>query len=124
MLLVIATVPLWMKINQSFKRLSPEEPIENNTLITGYEDEFSEFLITFLKGMKSRYDIDVTAISPTNEPDFMNTYESMNTPPNQLAGILKNLDNRLSFEGLNHIKIVAPECAGVTPTASQLLHQY
>ena len=37
----------WMKINQSFKRLSPEEPIENNTLITGYEDEFSEFLITF-----------------------------------------------------------------------------
>ena len=111
----------WMKINQSFKRLSNEEPIEDNTLISGYEDEFSEFLITFLKGMKSRYDIDVTAISPTNEPDFMNTYESMNTPPNQLAGILKNLDNRLSFEGLDHIKIIAPECAGVAPTASALL---
>ena len=28
---------------------------------------------------------------------------------------------RISFEGLDHIKIVAPECAGVTPTSSQQL---
>ena len=59
---------------------------------------------------KLRYDIDVTAISPTNEPDYEVTYESMNTPPSQLSSIILNLNARLTTAQLDHIKIISPEC--------------
>ena len=60
--------------------------------------------------MESRYGIDVTAISPTNEPDYQVSYESMNTTPSELSSILINLNARLSNSGLDHVKIVSPEC--------------
>ena len=41
--------------------------------------------------MESRYGIEVTAISPTNEPDYEVSYESMNTTPSELSSILINL---------------------------------
>ena len=59
---------------------------------------------------EARYGIDVTAISPTNEPDYEVAYESMNTTPSELSSILTNLDARLANMGLNDIKIVSPEC--------------
>lgn len=80
------------------------------TLITGGEDEYSEFLLAFLKGMKSRYNINVTAISPTNEPDYEVGYESMNTSPLELNSIIKNLNLRLQTESLTNVKIISPEC--------------
>ena len=96
------SAPAWMKTNGS----------QNNggTLITGLEDEYSEFLMAFLSGMSSRYSIDVTAISPTNEPDFEVSYESMNTTPEELSSILINLNNRLDDEGFTDVKIISPEC--------------
>ena len=66
--------------------------------------------------MKSRYDIDVTAISPTNEPDYEVSYESMNTPPSQLASIILNLNERLTTAQLDHVKIISPECFRVENT--------
>ena len=60
--------------------------------------------------MESRYGIEVTAISPTNEPDYEVSYESMNTTPSELSSILINLNARLSNSGLDHINIVSPEC--------------
>ena len=60
--------------------------------------------------MESRYGIEVTAISPTNEPDYEVSYESMNTTPSELSSILINLNARLSNSGLDHVKIVSPEC--------------
>ena len=77
------SAPAWMKTNGSHTN--------GGTLIPGFEDEYSEFLIGFLTGMSSRYNIDVTAISPTNEPDFEVSYESMNTTPEELSSILINL---------------------------------
>ena len=68
------------------------------------------FLLHFLNGMESRYGIEVTAISPTNEPDYEVAYESMNTTPTELSSILINLNARLSNSGLDHINIVSPEC--------------
>ena len=96
------SAPAWMKTNGSHTN--------GGTLIPGFEDEYSEFLIGFLTGMSSRYNIDVTAISPTNEPDFEVSYESMNTTPEELSSILINLNNRLDDEGFSQVKVISPEC--------------
>lgn len=96
------SAPGWLKTNGQHNN--------GGTLITGGEDEYSEFLVAFLKGMKSRYNINVTAISPTNEPDYEVSYESMNTSPSQLSGILTNLDAKLEAASLSAIKIISPEC--------------
>jgi O-glycosyl hydrolase len=95
------SAPAWLKTNGSHNN--------GGTLISGQEDEYSEFLIAFLNGTQSRYGINVTAISPTNEPDYQVSYESMNTTPSQLASILINLDNRLNTENLSNVAIISPE---------------
>ena len=95
------SAPAWLKTNGQHNN--------GGTLISGGESEFSEFLVAFLDGMESRYGIEVTAISPTNEPDYEVSYESMNTTPSELSSILINLNARLSNSGLDHIKIVSPE---------------
>ena len=95
------SAPAWLKTNNSHTG--------GGTLVSGQENEFSEFLIAFLKGMTSRYGIDVTEISPTNEPDYQVSYESMNTPPMQLSSIIKNLNQRLTAENLDFVNIISPE---------------
>lgn len=95
------SAPSFLKTNGSFR--------DGGTLIPGGEDEYSEFFVGFIKGMKSRYQIDVTAISPTNEPDWVVKYESMNSSHTEIAGIVKNLKTRLNSEGMSDIKIVSPE---------------
>ena len=94
--------PGWLKTNGKHNG--------GGTLINGGESEYSEFLIATLKGLKNRYGINMTAISPTNEPDYEVTYESMDTSPTELSSVILNLDNRLDQEGLSDVKIVSPEC--------------
>lgn len=100
------SAPGWLKTNGSH--------LGGGTLIEGGEDEYSEFLVSLILGMQERYGIDVTAISPTNEPDFLVNYASMNTSPSELASILSNLDARLEQEGLSSISVVSPECFRVS----------
>lgn len=95
------SAPPWLKTNGQHNN--------GGTLISGGENEYSEFLIAFLNGMKSNYNLDVTAISPTNEPDFEVSYESMNTTPSELNSIIKNLNTRLDNASLSDIKIISPE---------------
>ncbi len=100
------SAPAFLKTNGSYTN--------GGTLITGGQDEYSEFLVAFVKGLKSKYNINVTHISPSNEPDFNVTYESMNVTPAELQLILKNLRQRLQTESLSNIKIISPECFRVT----------
>lgn len=100
------SAPEWLKTNGSHNN--------GGTLIAGGEDEYSEFLVAFINGMQSRYGISVTAISPTNEPDYDVTYESMNTTPSELSSIISNLDTRLTSENLSGVQIISPENFRVT----------
>jgi O-glycosyl hydrolase len=102
------SAPAWLKTNNSHTG--------GGTLVSGGENEYSEFLVAFVKGMASRYNINVTAISPTNEPDYQVSYESMNTPPSQLASIIKNLDQRLITENIEYVQIISPENFRVNST--------
>ena len=95
------SAPAWLKTNNSHNN--------GGTLVSGGEDEFSEFLVAFINGMESNYGINITAISPTNEPDYNVTYESMNTTPSELSSILININERLDSDLLDHVNILSPE---------------
>ena len=115
------SAPGWMKVNGSHKRSSEYENVTLNTLLVDMEDEFSEYIEIFLKGLKQYFDIDVTEVSITNEPDFLNTYESMNLTPNELVNIIPVLRSRLDASSFSSVDIISPEAAKVSPGVSDKL---
>ena len=115
------SAPGWMKVNGSHKRSSANEDVSLNTLEVGMEQEFSEYIEIFLKGFKQYFDIDVTDVSITNEPDFLNTYESMNLTPDVLVNVIRVLRNRLDNSSFSSVEIISPEAARVSPGTSNQL---
>ena len=115
------SAPGWMKVNESHKRSSENEDILLNTLKMGMEHEFSEFIEIFLGGLKQYFGIDVSEVSLTNEPDFMNTYESMNLTPSELVNIIPVLRSRLDNSSFSSVGIISPEAARVSPGSSDQL---
>jgi O-glycosyl hydrolase len=115
------SAPGWMKVNESHKRSSENEDVLLNTLKIGMEHEFSEFIEIFLRGLKQFFGIDVSEVSLTNEPDFMNTYESMNLTPNELVNIIPVLRSRLDNSPFSSVGIISPESARVSPGSSDQL---
>ena len=109
------TAPGWMKINGSHKRASVDESVLLNTLKDGMVDEFIEYILIFLTGMKDMFGINITEVSITNEPDFLNTYESMNVTPTELLGIIPSLRVKLDQAGFSSVRIVSPESARAVP---------
>ena len=110
------SAPGWMKKNESHKRASEDQDVTQNTLKSGMEHEFSEFIEIFLLGLKQNFDIDVTEVSITNEPDFLNTYESMNLTPAELINIIPVLRNRLDGSSFSAVNIISPETSRVSPS--------
>ena len=115
------TAPGWMKKNGSHNRASNEEDVTLNTLKNGMVDEFIEYILIFLTGMKDMFGIDVTEVSITNEPDFLNTYESMNLTPTELIGIIPSLRIKLDQHGFSSVRILSPEAARVVPGTAPTL---
>ena len=115
------SAPGWMKVNGSHKRSSPNEDVSLNTLKAGMEHEFSEYIEIFLTGLKQYFDIDVTEVSITNEPDFINTYESMNLTTDVLVNLIPSLRNRLDASSFSTVNIISPETARVSPGNSEQL---
>ena len=57
------SAPGWMKVNESHKRSSANEDVSLNRLKVGMEQEFSEYIEIFLKGLKQNFDIDVSRVN-------------------------------------------------------------
>jgi len=112
------SAPGWMKINESHKRASSNEDVALNTLKPEMTEEFGEFIMAFLTGMKQKYGIDVTEVSLTNEPDFLNTYESMNLTAEKLTEVLPHVRGRLDNSTFSSVRILSPENARVSPSSS------
>jgi O-glycosyl hydrolase len=115
------SAPGWMKVNESHKRSSANEDVSLNRLKVGMEQEFSEYIEIFLKGLKQNFDIDVSEVSITNEPDFLNTYDSMNLTPNELVNVIPVLRSRLDASSFSSVDIISPETARVSPGESDKL---
>lgn len=112
------SAPGWMKINESHKRASSNEDVALNTLKPEMTEEFGEFIMAFLTGMKQKYGIDVTEVSLTNEPDFLNTYESMNLTAEKLTEVLPHVRGRLDNSTFSSVRILSPENARVSPSST------
>ena len=115
------SAPGWMKVNNSHKRMSDDENVALNTLKQGLKDEFIEFIQIFLEGLNQNFGINVTDVSITNEPDFLNTYESMNLTPNELIEIIPELRTRLDNTSFSSVGIISPETTRVSPGQSNNL---
>ena len=115
------SAPGWMKVNESHKRSSANEDVSLNTLKGGMEQEFSEYIEIFLEGLKQYFDVDVTEVSITNEPDYLNTYESMNLTPSDLVNVIPALRTRLNNSSFSSVDIISPEAARVSPGDSDKL---
>ena len=62
-----STPPAFMKTNNNIVQGSLKEE---------YYEAYAQYLADYVLGMKSRYNIDLAAISIVNEPDWLPTYES------------------------------------------------
>jgi glucuronoarabinoxylan endo-1,4-beta-xylanase len=72
--------PAWMKTNKS---------VENGgELKTEMYQQFADYLATYVLEYKKRYDLDIYAISPTNEPNYTATWASCRWTASQLKKFL------------------------------------
>lgn len=79
--------PAWMKENQSVigswwggnNRLDPE-----------MYQEFADYLAEYVLGYKEHFGIEITHISPTNEPDFSGGYSSSTWTPGELNTFVRD----------------------------------
>ncbi|MFZ4453940.1 glycoside hydrolase [Salibacterium aidingense] len=73
------SAPYWMKENES---VSGEG--DSNRLREDKYQEFADYLAEYVLGYKEHFDIDISYISPTNEPDFTGGYSSSLWTPEEL----------------------------------------
>jgi glucuronoarabinoxylan endo-1,4-beta-xylanase len=85
--------PAWMKTNKSVENggeLKPE-----------MYQQFADYLATYVLEYKKRYDLDIFAISPTNEPNYTATWSSCRWTGSQLKKFLhQNLIPTFAQKGI------------------------
>ncbi len=112
--------PAWMKVNQSitdeasgaigafsYQRRGNDQVIDNRV-----KPEFFTHFVKWMVEMVKAHDamgVPLYAISPTNEPQFTQTFESCVWTAEDLATIIGMLGEMLEQEGYGHVKIFAPE---------------
>jgi O-glycosyl hydrolase len=93
---VLATywsAPYWMKTNTDTQVggiLRPE-----------MREEFAENLVEFVRASDRDFGVKIDAVSLQNESLFVELYESSYYTPAQLAKLLRVVDDRLNFEGMD-----------------------
>jgi len=93
--------PAWMKTNNSVIRGGKLRPEMYQT--------YAEYLASYVRGYQEHHDIEIYAISPTNEPDLTTDYSSCRWTGEELRDFIKNhLTPTLKREGVN-VKVIMPE---------------
>jgi glucuronoarabinoxylan endo-1,4-beta-xylanase len=118
---VIGTVwspPAWMKENNSitdkFSAAATGETHRStkgdltNRVKRAFYPHFVKWLVEMAKHYESQ-GVPLYAISPANEPQFTQTFESCVWTPGDLVTIIAALAAELQKEGLGHVKIFGPE---------------
>ena len=78
--------PAWMKQNNSVLD-NGEGP---NKLREDMYQEYAEYLASYVEGYKEHYDIDITHISPANEPNLNTSYSSSVWTPEELNEFVRD----------------------------------
>lgn len=93
--------PAWMKTNNSVIRGGELRPDKYQA--------YAEYLANYVRGYKEHHDIEIYAMSITNEPDLSTDYSSCRWTGRQLLDFIKNhLTPTLKQEGVE-VKVIMPE---------------
>lgn len=118
---VIGTVwspPAWMKENNAITgkfsgaALGESYQSDKGELTNRVKKEYYPHFVKWLVEMAKHYEsngVPVYALSPANEPQFTQTFESCVWTPQDLVTIIAMLGAQLEKEGLGRIKIFGPE---------------
>jgi glucuronoarabinoxylan endo-1,4-beta-xylanase len=77
--------PAWMKQNDSTIGTG-----QDNRIRPDMYQEFADYLADYVFGYKEHFDIDITHISPTNEPDLGTGYSSSRWTPEELNTFVRD----------------------------------
>jgi O-glycosyl hydrolase/ankyrin repeat protein len=94
------TAPAWMKTNNLHT--------DGGSLRADMYAEYAEYLSAMVQIAKNNYGVDIAAVSPQNEPYFVEPYESTTYNANQLRETVRAIGRKFAHDGLT-TKIVLPE---------------
>ncbi len=96
----IYSPPAWMKTNDSTKN--------GGQVISGYENEFAEYVVIWISTLKDYYGIEMDYISLQNEPDVTEVWETCTYTASSLNNFIKVVGARFASENIT-TKILGPE---------------
>jgi glucuronoarabinoxylan endo-1,4-beta-xylanase len=100
----IYSPPAWMKSGAS---------LNGGSLSPGFENEFAEFVVIWIKGIEKYCGIHIDYISLQNEPNYSNsTWATCKYDASKMRDIVKLVGARFALESITS-KIVAPEVSNL-----------
>ncbi|MDQ3439412.1 MAG: hypothetical protein M3478_03580, partial [Planctomycetota bacterium] len=99
-LATVWTPPAWMKTNQSH--------FYGGTVRPDLRDEFAEYLAATAISAKRDFGVNLSHISPQNEPFFVQDYESAAYTDVQMREVVRSAMRKFTAEGLG-TQLIAPE---------------
>lgn len=102
--------PAWMKTNNNLVGGGSLRPI--------YFEHFAKYMVEWVKFMRDRHGVDISALSIQNELLFAQDFESCVWTPADYLTVTRILGRRLREEGLGHVRLFGPEHMTSGPTAN------
>ncbi|MEO7909189.1 MAG: glycoside hydrolase [Roseiflexaceae bacterium] len=101
--------PAWMKINNNtIDNSDPPRP-ERNRLRRDRRSEYAEYLARYVREYRERFDIELYAISPANEPEISAAYQSCTWEAAELRDFIKDFLKPALAQQRVSIRLIAPE---------------
>jgi len=101
--------PAWMKVNNSAVDDSDPPKPERNRLRRDRRKDYAEYLARYVREYHERFDIDLYAISPANEPTISAAYQSCTWDAAELRDFIKDFLKPALAEQRVSIRLIAPE---------------
>lgn len=101
--------PAWMKLNNSAVDDDDPPKPERNRLRRDRRKDYAEYLARYVLEYRNRFDIELFAISPANEPDVSAAYQSCTWSAADLRDFIKLFLKPALDQQRVSIRLIAPE---------------
>jgi glucuronoarabinoxylan endo-1,4-beta-xylanase len=101
--------PAWMKINNNAVDESHPPKPERNRLRRERRNDYAEYLARYVREYRERFDIDLYAISPANEPEISAAYQSCTWDAADLRDFIRDFLKPALAQQHVSIRLIAPE---------------
>jgi glucuronoarabinoxylan endo-1,4-beta-xylanase len=101
--------PAWMKLNNNTMDASDPPKPERNQLRRDRRDDYAEYLARYVREYRDRFNIELYAISPANEPDVSAAYQSCVWSAADLRDFIRDFLKPALAQQRVSIRLIAPE---------------